>query len=141
MKALRELLLLLGVAALPAGLAIAFHPELANRARAGLPADAIRPVEAAAWDEPPLWIDTRESAAFAAGHIPGAIRFDETAFSASLGTVMENWRPGRRLVVYCDSSACARSREIARHLREAGLDEVYYLHGGWEAWSAATSSS
>lgn len=137
MIALKECLVLALVAALPAALSVALHPELADRQRAGLPADAVRPAEVAAWSDAVLWVDTREAAAIARGHIPGAIAFDETAFSESLGGIVAAWEPGTRIVVYCDSTACARSRELVPRLREAGFPEVYYLHGGWEAWSAA----
>ncbi len=136
MIALREGVLLALVAALPAAIAVGFHPELADRVRAGLPADAVRAAEMAAWSVPVLWVDIREAEAIARGHIPGAIAFDESAFSESLGGIVAVWEPGQAIVVYCDSTACARSREVAQRLREAGFTDVYYLHGGWEAWSA-----
>jgi rhodanese-related sulfurtransferase len=48
------------------------------------------------------------------------------------------WSPENRTVVYCSSQSCAASHEVARRLREeAGLDNVYVLHGGWEAWLEA----
>lgn len=129
--------LLAGVAALPAGLAVALHPELADRRRAGLPDDAVRPVEVNAWETPVLWVDARDAAAFARGHIPGALRLDEDTFSESLGALVTAWSPGMRIVVYCDTTACSRSRELAQRLRDAGFEDVHHLHGGWEAWSRA----
>lgn len=140
MKTLREILLLLGVAALPAALAVALHPELADRQRAGLPPDAVRPAEVNAWGAPVVWVDSREAAAFERGHVPGAIRLDESAFSESLGALVAAWTPGMRIVVYCDSSACSLSRELAQRLRDAGFTDVHYLHGGWEAWSQNAAS-
>jgi rhodanese-related sulfurtransferase len=134
------MLLLLAVAALPAALAVALHPELADRHRAGLPADAVRPAEVNSWSEPVLWVDSREAALFERGHVPGAIRLDESTFSESLGALVAAWTPGTRIVVYCDSSACSRSRELAQRLREAGFTDVHYLHGGWEAWNQAHAS-
>jgi len=136
-KALREVILLVAVAALPAVLAIALHPELADRERAGLPPDAVRPAEVNAWTTPVLWVDARDAAAFARGHVPGAYRLDEDTFSASLGPLAAAWSPGMRIVIYCDSSACTRSRELTQRLRDAGFTDVHYLHGGWEAWSRA----
>jgi len=136
-KALREVCVLAAVAALPAALALALHPELTDRARTGLAPDAVRPAEVAAWTAPVLWVDARDAAAFARGHVPGAVRLDEDNFSASLGGVLAAWSPDMRVVVYCDTAACSRSRELAQRLREAGLSEVHHLHGGWEAWSRA----
>jgi rhodanese-related sulfurtransferase len=139
-KTLREVLLLLAVAALPAALAVALHPELADRHRAGLPSDAVRPAEVNTWTAPVLWVDSRDAASFARGHVPGAIWLDESTFSESLGALVAAWTPGMRIVVYCDSSACSLSRELAQRLREAGFTDVHYLHGGWEAWSQTAAS-
>lgn len=140
MTTLRELLLLLAIAAVPAALSVALHPDLANRQRAGLSADAVRVAEVATWNGI-LWLDAREPAAFAQGHVPGALHFDETAFNESLGAVIAQWTPGRPIVIYCDSTACSRSRELAQRLREAGFSDVYHLHGGWEAWTAQHGGS
>lgn len=140
MKTLREVLLLLGVAALPAALAVALHPELADRQRAGLPADAVRPVEVNTWGAPVLWVDARDAASFDRDHAPGAVRLDEDTFSDSLGGLVAAWSPGMRIVVYCDTHTCSRSRELAQRLRDAGFSDVHYLHGGWEAWSRANAS-
>lgn len=137
MKTLREAALLLLVAALPAALAVALHPELHDRSRAGLGPAEVRIEEAATWGESVVWVDAREAAAFARGHIPGALAFDENAFNESLGNLLAAWAPGRRVVVYCDSSACTRSRDVADRLRDAGLSDVYHLHGGWDAWTRA----
>jgi rhodanese-related sulfurtransferase len=136
-KLVREVLVLLAVAAFPAGLAIALHPELADRSRAGLESGAVRVADTAAWGDSVLWLDARDPAAHVRGHIPGALLFDEGAFSESLGAVITAWTPERRIVIYCDSTACSRARDVAQQLREAGFDGVYFLHGGWEAWSAA----
>jgi rhodanese-related sulfurtransferase len=136
----REVLLLLGLAALPAALAVMLHPELADRHRAGLPADAVRPAEVNAWTAPVLWVDSREAASFDRGHVPGAIRLDEATFSESLGALVAAWAPGMRIVVYCDSSACALSGRLAQRLRDAGFTDVYHLHGGWEAWTQTDAS-
>lgn len=140
MKTLREVFLLLGVAALPAALVLALHPELADRRRAGLPADAVRPAEVNTWSEPVLWVDSREAEAYDRGHVPGAIRLDESTFSESLAALVGAWTPGMRIVVYCDSSTCSRSRELAQRLRDAGFEDVLYLHGGWEAWSRTNAT-
>ncbi len=136
---LREVLLLVGVAALPAALSVGLHPELADRHRAGLPPDAVRPAEVNSWSDAVLWVDARDVTAFDRGHVPGAIRLDEDTFSQSLGQLVAAWSPGMRLVIYCDSSTCARSRELAVRLRDAGFTDVHYLHGGWEAWSQANA--
>jgi len=39
------------------------------------------------------------------------------------------------VVVYCSSLSCQASQEVAEKLREeVGLQSVFVLQGGWEAW-------
>lgn len=137
MRTLRETFLLLLIALAPAALAVAFHPELADRDRAGLEPGAVRLVEVRAWQPGPIWIDARSEAEFAADHIPGALLLNDENFDAALGELLTAWQPGTRIVVYCSSLSCDTSQAVAERLRAAGLDEVYFLHGGWETWQAA----
>ncbi|MGH8020646.1 MAG: rhodanese-like domain-containing protein [Opitutaceae bacterium] len=137
MNTLRETILLIFVAIVPATLAVMFHPELADRARAGLEAGAVRLEEIRAWDAPVLWIDARDVASFARGSIPGAVHLAPGRFQSDLGSVLAAWQPGMRIVVFCSSLSCATSREIAQRLRDAGLQDVHHLHRGWEAWEEA----
>lgn len=137
MRPLREALLLLLVAAAPAALAVLFHPQLADRSHAGLEPGAVRLADALAWQPPPLWIDGRSEADFAADHIPGALPLGEAQFTAQLGPILAAWQPGQRIVVYCSSASCTASKTLAQRLRDAGLTDVHHLQGGWEAWAAA----
>src|SRR5947209_2615965 len=90
------------------------------------------------WGESTLWIDARSDEQFEKQHIPGAISLNEDRWNELLPQTMTAWSPEKRLVVYCSSQSCALSREVARRLRdEAGLKNVYVLHGGWEAWLEA----
>jgi rhodanese-related sulfurtransferase len=82
-----------------------------------------------------LWIDARPPAAYAADHIPGAISLSEDGWEGSLGGFVEAWRPGQRIIVYCDSSRCRASEAVARRLvREFSATDVQVLKGGWESW-------
>lgn len=137
MRAWREALVLVVVAAAPAAVAIALHPQLADRQHAGLEDGAVRLEEVRDWHDDTLWIDARSEADFARDHIPGALHLDEAAFDRDLGAVLAAWTPGRRVVVYCSSTSCGTSRAIAKRLRDAGLSDVFFLHGGWEAWQTA----
>lgn len=138
MRAGRELLVLLLVALAPTLLAVAFHPQLAERARAGLEPGAVRLAEVRDWRGDVLWIDGRSAAEFAQDHIPGALPLEEATFSEQLGAIVAAWQPGQRIVVYCSSLSCAASKTLAQQLREAGFGtDVYHLHGGWEAWQKA----
>ena len=138
MRAFREALILLAAAAAPATLAICLHPQLADRARAGLEPGAVRPVEVRSWHDDVLWIDGRSAEEFARAHIPGALPLEEARFSDQLGPVVAAWKSGQKIVVYCSTVSCSTSKSLAQQLRDAGFTDVYHLHGGWEVWQAAT---
>jgi len=136
MQTLRETFLLVLVALAPAMLAVAFHPQLADRDRAGLEPGAVRLAEARQWQPDLLWIDARSAEHFAQEHVPGAILLNENNFDAGLGELLAAWQPGKHIVVYCSSVSCDTSQAVAERLRAAGLEDVHFLHGGWEAWQA-----
>jgi rhodanese-related sulfurtransferase len=137
MRPLREALVLLLVATAPAVLAVMFHPQLADRDRAGLEPGAVRLDEVRTWGENVLWIDGRSADDYAREHIQGALPLEESRFSEQLGAILAVWRPEQRLVVYCSRLSCSASKTLAQQLRDAGFTEVHHLHGGWEAWQAA----
>lgn len=137
MRAVREACVLLLVAAAPAGLATRWHPGLADESRAGLEPGAVRLSAVRDWHTEVLWIDGRSEADFAQDHIPGALHADEAHFSEHIGEILAAWHSGERIVVYCSSLSCGTSKALAQQLRDAGFADVYYLHGGWEAWIAA----
>ena len=87
-------------------------------------------------DAPPvLWVDARSAEEYAQAHIPGAVLLNEDAWDALLPEFLAAWAPDRRTVVYCGSEQCQASASVAERLRgEVGLDEVYVLKEGWEAW-------
>lgn len=82
----------------------------------------------------PLWIDARGANDFAQGAMPGALLLNEDNWSQSIATVLEQWHPGRSIIVYCGSRACSASHAVAKRLRgaEYQLEPVYVLRGGWE---------
>lgn len=97
--------------------------------------DAFPTLDLAAVPERVLWVDAREPAAFAAGHVPGAVALGETAWEEGLADFVERWQPGVLVVVYCDGAECEASRRVARRLQtELGIAEVAVLREGWPAW-------
>ena len=83
-----------------------------------------------------LFLDARSPAEFAAGHVPGArnLYFALAAYASELVPELD---PAREIVVYCQSSSCNESRELARALYESGFKAIFHLHDGYLAWESA----
>ncbi|MDR1497780.1 MAG: rhodanese-like domain-containing protein [Puniceicoccales bacterium] len=85
-----------------------------------------------------LWVDARPEAEYASGHVSGAVSLNEDNWSRAIAGVLARWNPGDAVVVYCGGAECGASKAVAVRLRgaEYGLEDVYVLRGGWEAWKA-----
>lgn len=131
----RQALVLLVIALVPAAISARWHSfngASAEQATAG----------EITWDQARresrfadvLWIDARPAPAFADGHMPGALRLTEAEWDGLLEPVIDVWRPGRVVVVYCDSHSCKASAGVAARLRrDLGTADVFVLQGGWQA--------
>ncbi len=137
MSVLRQVLLLCLLALIPAVATGLFHPK-----RPSWQADALKPGEVLlsivmGWKEKVLWVDARSQKAYDQEHIPGAVLLNEDAWDDLLGGVLQRWVPGQTVIVYCDDRQCRSSHGVARRLREAGVEPVYVLKGGWSTWQSA----
>jgi rhodanese-related sulfurtransferase len=100
--------------------------------------DEVTLEQANAWGDSVLWVDARPDEQFAKQHVDGAISLNEDRWNELLPTMLTAWSPEKHTVVYCSSQSCALSHQVAKRLREeAGLKDVYVLHGGWERWLEA----
>ncbi len=87
------------------------------------------------WGKQVLWIDARSETEYASGHIPGALLLNLDQWNELLPSLLQVWERDKMVVVYCSSISCQASREVAEKLRdEVGLQSVFVLQGGWEAW-------
>ena len=131
----RQLLLLLGVAFIPAiGQAILYR-HATSWSQPPLDSAPVSLNQAEAWGSSVLWVDARNDEAFDRGHIPGAVQLNEDRWDDLLRGMLTAWAPERKVVVYCSRQTCNVSHEVAERLRkEGGLTNVYVLQGGWEAW-------
>lgn len=132
---LHQILLLLGLALLPAiGQAI-YYRNVAPWHQAPVDAALVSVAQAQGWGDATLWIDARPEEEFARGHVPGALLLNEDQWNARLTALLTAWSPERKLVVYCSQESCSASHAVAERLRnEAELKNVYVLEGGWEKW-------
>lgn len=134
----RQVLLLVGLAFLPAIGQALYLREQVPWAAPAVGKDEVTLAQAREWGPAVLWVDARPEEQFAQEHIPNAVLLNEDRWNELLPQMLASWSPERRIVVYCSTQSCALSHEVAHRLREeAGLKEVYVLHGGWEGWLAA----
>jgi rhodanese-related sulfurtransferase len=120
---------LLLVSALVVSLFVAIFTELRRKAD-GLtnvePHDAVKLINADA-----VVLDTRSSAAYDRGHIVNAKRMPLDELEANI----EKIRKYKSIIAVCDSGVTS-NRAVAT-LRKAGMDNVYGLRGGINAWTQA----
>jgi rhodanese-related sulfurtransferase len=131
---IRQAAILLLAAALAGVLTAFFHPRApvyrATGERSPL-ALSLDEVAERGLDEI-LWVDARTADAFASGHPPGAVHLGEDDWEGGFETLMFTWMPGQTLIVYCDEATCHASEAVAQRLRrELGIEEVFFLEGGW----------
>lgn len=80
-----------------------------------------------------IWVDARPEHQFLERSYPGAISLNEDNWASAVENLLLDWQPGQAIVIFCDSRACGASQVLAERMREElGLEEVYWLVGGWE---------
>ena len=118
--------------------AAANAPPVASTPPAPPPAftGSIAPAELAAQQRaatPPLVLDVRTAAEFAAGHVPGALNVPHDEVESRLAE-LERFRD-RELVLYCHSGR--RAGLAAEVLRRHGFAQLVHLEGDLAGWAAA----
>lgn len=132
--ALRHALFLCVVALFPALGTALLHPKRPNWNPETLKKGEVLLATVSGWKQQVLWVDARSRKDYENSHIPNALLLNEDEWDTLLPRALDVWVPGSLTVVYCNSRQCQASRHIAERLREAGLDPVYILKGGWEGW-------
>ena len=133
-RALRQALLILVSALIPAGLTAAFHPQRPAWTEETLAPGEERLPTVLAWGESVLWVDARSADEYRADHVPGAISLNLESWDELLPNFLDQWSPDKKVVVYCSAATCELSHEVAERLRKSGITSVFVLKGGWEAW-------
>lgn len=127
-------LILLALPLLPALAAALAHPKKPAWALPALGEGEVLLSDVLTWPSADfIWVDARSDAAFAAGHVPGALPLNETHWDELLFQNLETLTAGKKLVVYCDSRQCDASKGVRdRLLRDKLAPAAYVLHGGWQ---------
>ena len=134
-RGLREFIIIILLAALPAAVSGHLQLEWRGAPQPELQPDEVRPGTARMWGSHVLWVDARSRERYDAGHVHGAILLNEDHWEELVPAFLDAWDPEKTIVVYCDGGKCDASRAVATRLRdELKLESVYVLQGGWTAW-------
>ena len=84
-----------------------------------------------------LFLDAREPADYAAGHIGNALNLPAQSFAEHFGELAPMIGAASELVLYCDGKECDLSHRLAESLRQAGFTNAHILSNGWSGWRQA----
>jgi rhodanese-related sulfurtransferase len=84
-----------------------------------------------------LFVDAREAAEYAEGHIAGALSvpFDDAVKNPALLEPFK--RAGKPLILYCSGGDCELSKDLAKNMLADGIRKVLVFTDGLPAWKAA----
>ncbi len=83
-----------------------------------------------------VFLDARSDFEFQLGHIQGAISLPVRSFASEFQDIKPRLAGKDAVIAYCDGPECPLSHALAKHLREAGIKNVYVLTNGWSLWQA-----
>lgn len=127
-----QVLILLCLALIPSIASALWHPQRPSWQTGVLQEGEVTLATVHTWSADVLWLDARQTNAYESAHYPGAKSLNEDDWESLLLPVLEAWRPGMKIVVYCDGLTCQASHDVADRLREeTGWEDIYVLHGGW----------
>lgn len=77
------------------------------------------------WGGEVLWVDARTRREYEKGHLPGAFRLNHVEWDSQIQPVLNAWRPGMPVVVYC-AKGC-RAAGVVERLGEYGIPLIFYM--------------
>jgi rhodanese-related sulfurtransferase len=83
------------------------------------------------------FVDARDRATFAEGHIKGAVALPVGEVEGELARFREKVPLTATLVVYCNGYSCTDSRTLGDRLIGAGWRQIYIFEGGFPEWRDA----
>ena len=118
----------------PRGLPLITPPKPAPVADEFIPLDRAKQLW---YGSAALFLDAREPADYAAGHIGNALNLPAQSFAQHFGDIAPLLTPNSELVLYCDSAECELSHRLRDSLRQLGYTNTHLLSNGWTAWRQA----
>lgn len=83
-----------------------------------------------------VFLDARSQYEYQLGHVQGAISLPPREFASQYQDIKPQLAGKEAIITYCDGEQCPLSHALAKHLRDAGLKNVYVLKNGWSLWQA-----
>jgi Predicted sulfurtransferase len=83
-----------------------------------------------------VFLDARSGYEYQLGHVQGAISLPPREFAAQYQDIKPKLAGKEAVITYCDGELCPLSQALAKHLRDAGVKNVYVLKNGWTLWQA-----
>jgi rhodanese-related sulfurtransferase len=83
-----------------------------------------------------VFLDARSQFEYQLGHIEGALSLPPIEFASKYQDLKPLLAGKDAIITYCDGENCPLSHNLAKHLRDAGLKNVYVLKDGWSLWLA-----
>jgi len=84
-----------------------------------------------------LFLDAREPADYAEGHIGNALNLPAQSFEQHFGEIAPMVSPESSMVLYCDGKDCDLSHRLQESLRQLGYTNTHLLFDGWTTWREA----
>lgn len=135
MARLSQIILILAVAGGTASINFVVNPSRPPWSEDALLDGEIRLADALILSPRVLWVDARSEADYSRAHIPSSLNLNEDRWDDLLPDVLGVWRPEQAIVIYCGIQQCRASHSVAERLKlEMGIENVFVLKGGWEAW-------
>lgn len=136
-----SVILLLGVAlglagnqASPRGLPLITPPKKAIKADEFI---ALEKAKELWYGGATLFLDAREPADYAVGHIGNALNLPAQSFEQHFSEVAPILSPESSMVLYCDGMDCELSHRLQKSLRQVGYTNTHLLYDGWTKWREA----
>ncbi len=90
------------------------------------------------WEEGAVFLDSRKTTDWEAGHIPEAVHLDRKNPAVYNTDALNDLAAKDEPVVsYCNGERCLRSSKTADDLVKHGFKKVYYFRDGFPAWTDA----
>ncbi|HOE97719.1 MAG TPA: rhodanese-like domain-containing protein [Candidatus Sumerlaeota bacterium] len=83
------------------------------------------------------FVDARNPADYAAGHLPGAVNLPFGEFGRGKPGNLDELIPEAMTIVYCEGGECESSRLVAQQLVMLGFVDVKIIEVGYPGWVAA----